>query len=188
MLLSSDPDTYGTSEGTLFLTNVECPLNINDFSDCSFNITQDLMCTDHRNDYLLQCNVREGEPCFPVNEAQFNYQSANVNFSNGVNYYIGYFEICTSDYTYAATCSNALGDNEAVQLCNNQGYETGYAGTLFGTAQDFYPLLTVNGVNEYSCPDNYYSSNIYDCEFNFTEDSGCSEEGGPGLVTCIRGK
>ena len=53
-LLSPDPATYDYSTTN---HNVKCPETINSFHDCNYSISYDDLCTNHMNDYLLQCEA-----------------------------------------------------------------------------------------------------------------------------------
>ena len=132
--------------------------------------------------------ISENRECYSTNEIQLYYDyNVYINFPNGTQFVIAYPQLCNDNYySYAAICSSIITDYEADQICMSTGYTTGYAGALYGDSNDYYPLLTEDGVNEYYCPDYAYS--IYDCQFNFTDGIGCTEENGPGQVTCISGE
>ena len=137
--------------------------------------------------YILFILFSESHECYYTNDIQLYYdRSAYISFPNGTQFIVAYPQICKDDYNYTAICSSIITDYEADQICMSTGYTTGYAGALYGNSNDYYPLLTKDGTYKYYCPD--YADSIYECQFNFTDGLGCTEENGPGLVTCITGE
>ena len=134
--------------------------------------------------YILFILFSESHECYYTDIQLYYNHSTYAYFPNGTQFIVVYPQICNDDYNYTAICSSII--TEADQIRMSTGYTTGYAGALYGDSNDYYPLLTKDGVNEYYCPDYAYS--IYDCQFNFTDGLGCTKENGPGLVTCISGE
>lgn len=64
-------------------------------------------------------------------------------------------------------------------------YQSGYNYSLYGTSEDYFPVLTDRGVYDYTCPD--YATSLSSCTFNYTTTGGCQANGGPGIVTCQQG-
>ena len=183
-LLDPDPATYDFSQSSLYLVNVDCPPDSDDFSYCSYNISTEDICTVQQNEYLLQCTVGTNDMTCYSGSYTFN-SNFYVQYPNGTSYTTGYFEICGTDSEYGVVCSDIVGDEEAQFLCASNGYVSGYPGTRFGSEFDFRPLLREQGVYGYTCPD--YTNYFGDCQFNLTDGIGCTEDGGPGLITCSQG-
>ena len=56
-LLSPDPATYDYSTTNQVIYNVKCPETVYSFYFCNYSISYDDQCTNHMNDYLLQCEA-----------------------------------------------------------------------------------------------------------------------------------
>ena len=121
--------------------------------------------------------------CYSEGQAHLDYdQTSIITLPNGTSYTSGYAMICSSDYVYAPICNSTVNDALAALVCSSLGYSDGFAGILYGSPDNYYPVLSNNGVFDYYCPE--YASYTGDCDFNITPAGGCTEHGGDALITC----
>lgn len=105
--------------------------------------------------------------CYSEGAAFLDYeQMSTIILPDGTYYISGYPMVCSSDYVYTPICNNTMTDALAALVCSSlQGYSDGFAGILYGSEFNYYPVLSNVGAFYHYCPEYASSSNDCNCKW-----------------------
>ena len=132
---------------------------------------------------LFDSIIIDERSCYREGEVYFDYQqTSSVDLPDGSRYTSGYPMICDGS-RYVPVCGELINDTTAALFCSSLGYSYGFTGIIYGSPDNFYPVLSNSTVIDYSCPSYAYS--ISDCYFNFTDAGDCVDQDFA-FITCVQ--